>query len=284
MPAAIVARCRVTSASGISTLARLATALRTGGRRLTSRPMVRDSRTTPATRRRRNDSKAANAAAKFNFVFSDTGEKYMLELENGVLNHTAGVQADHADTSVTLTRATLAHVEVALGDIGAFGAVRSPPPREELLMCDLQTNVDTSSHGRLGAGRRVGPRRHRGATLLEHAIRRIRILDGEHDMDPVRRNAGGLRQRHGPESCILDKGDPETRDLEFRELKSAILAIAPARHLEAEHLLVPVHGPIDVGHRGRDDRKNEPVKAIHDAAMAGNQRPGVFGEIGRAHV
>ena len=39
-----------------------------------------------------------------NFVFPDTSEKYMLELGNGVLNHTAGVQAADADSTITLAR------------------------------------------------------------------------------------------------------------------------------------------------------------------------------------
>ncbi len=45
------------------------------------------------------------------------------------------------------------NVEAALGEIGAFGAVRTMPDPTELLMCDLQMNADTSSFGRLGAGR-----------------------------------------------------------------------------------------------------------------------------------
>ena len=42
-----------------------------------------------------------------NFDFGDSGGKYLVELENGVLNHTADRQADDADATVTLTRDTL---------------------------------------------------------------------------------------------------------------------------------------------------------------------------------
>jgi alkyl sulfatase BDS1-like metallo-beta-lactamase superfamily hydrolase len=52
-------------------------------------------------------SKAAAATAKLNFDFGDTGGKYLLELENGVLNHTGDVQAGDADATVTLSRDTL---------------------------------------------------------------------------------------------------------------------------------------------------------------------------------
>lgn len=54
-----------------------------------------------------NGEKAANAKAIFNVDLGNDGGKYKLELENGVLNHTANVQADNADATMTLTRATL---------------------------------------------------------------------------------------------------------------------------------------------------------------------------------
>ena len=61
--AAMPARCRVNNASGISTVARLATALSTSGRRLTMSPIIRDSRTSARTRGRRNASNRVNAVA-----------------------------------------------------------------------------------------------------------------------------------------------------------------------------------------------------------------------------
>lgn len=51
--------------------------------------------------------KAANAQAVFNVDLGADGGKYKLELENGVLNHSADTQASNADASITLNRATL---------------------------------------------------------------------------------------------------------------------------------------------------------------------------------
>ena len=42
-----------------------------------------------------------------NFDFTDVGDKYMIEMSNGVLNHTPDTQSDKADATITLTRATL---------------------------------------------------------------------------------------------------------------------------------------------------------------------------------
>ena len=54
-----------------------------------------------------NGEKAANAQAVFNVDLGADGGKYKLELENGVLNHSADTQASNADASITLNRATL---------------------------------------------------------------------------------------------------------------------------------------------------------------------------------
>lgn len=54
-----------------------------------------------------NGEKAANAQAVFNVDLGSDGGKYKLELENGVLNHSADAQASNADASITLNRATL---------------------------------------------------------------------------------------------------------------------------------------------------------------------------------
>ncbi|WP_153753071.1 MULTISPECIES: alkyl/aryl-sulfatase [unclassified Citrobacter] len=54
-----------------------------------------------------NGEKAANAQAVFNVDLGADGGKYKLELENGVLNHSADAQASNADASITLSRATL---------------------------------------------------------------------------------------------------------------------------------------------------------------------------------
>lgn len=55
---------------------------------------------------RLNSEKAGDAAMKLNFDFGDDGQ-YMVELVNGVLNHTADLQADDADATITLTRDAL---------------------------------------------------------------------------------------------------------------------------------------------------------------------------------
>lgn len=54
-----------------------------------------------------NGEKAANAQAVFNVDLGADGGKYKLELENGVLNHSADAQTSNADASITLNRATL---------------------------------------------------------------------------------------------------------------------------------------------------------------------------------
>lgn len=56
---------------------------------------------------RLDSTKAADAEAVLNFDFGDTGGQYLVEVQNGVLNHTKGMQADDADATVTLTRDTL---------------------------------------------------------------------------------------------------------------------------------------------------------------------------------
>lgn len=51
--------------------------------------------------------KAGNAKAVINVDLGEDGGKYKLELENGVLNHSANQQADKADATLTLNRDTL---------------------------------------------------------------------------------------------------------------------------------------------------------------------------------
>ena len=55
---------------------------------------------------RLNSEKAGDAHITLNFDFGNEDGKYLVELENGVLNHTAGAQADEADATITLDRAT----------------------------------------------------------------------------------------------------------------------------------------------------------------------------------
>ncbi|WP_170913037.1 alkyl sulfatase C-terminal domain-containing protein, partial [Salmonella enterica] len=51
--------------------------------------------------------KAGAAKAVFNIDLGNEGGKYKLELENGVLNHTANAEAKDADATLTLSRDTL---------------------------------------------------------------------------------------------------------------------------------------------------------------------------------
>ena len=56
---------------------------------------------------RLNGPKAGGKRITLNFDFTDTKEKYFLEMDNGVLNHTEGVQQDNADATLSLSRDVL---------------------------------------------------------------------------------------------------------------------------------------------------------------------------------
>jgi alkyl sulfatase BDS1-like metallo-beta-lactamase superfamily hydrolase len=56
---------------------------------------------------RLNGPKAEGKRIVLNWSFSDTGERFVLNLENCALTYAAGVQADNADAGFTLARATL---------------------------------------------------------------------------------------------------------------------------------------------------------------------------------
>ncbi|MGL5814614.1 alkyl/aryl-sulfatase [Aeromonas sp.] len=80
---------------------------------------------------RLNGPKSGDAKAVLNFDFGDTGGKYKVELENGVLNHTANAEASNADTTITLSRDTLNNLilkqttlekAVAAGDVKITGS------------------------------------------------------------------------------------------------------------------------------------------------------------------
>jgi alkyl sulfatase BDS1-like metallo-beta-lactamase superfamily hydrolase len=62
---------------------------------------------------RLNGPKAENKAIKLNFVFPDTKQRYAVELSNGALSHLANRQAQDADATVRIDRATLN--EIVLG-------------------------------------------------------------------------------------------------------------------------------------------------------------------------
>ena len=74
-----------------------------------------------------NGEKAADAKSVFNIDLGSDGGKYKLELENGVLNHTANAEAKDADATVTLNRDTLNKIilkEVTLKQAQDNGDIR----------------------------------------------------------------------------------------------------------------------------------------------------------------
>lgn len=76
---------------------------------------------------RLNSQKAGDTKLTFNFDFGEKDGKYLLQLENGVLNNTAGRQADNADATITLTRDSLNGIvlgETTLDKATADGSVK----------------------------------------------------------------------------------------------------------------------------------------------------------------
>jgi len=56
---------------------------------------------------RLNHPKAAGKVITLNFVMPDVDEKFVMYIENGVMNYTMGVQGDKADATVTINRTVL---------------------------------------------------------------------------------------------------------------------------------------------------------------------------------
>ncbi|WP_295797113.1 alkyl sulfatase dimerization domain-containing protein [uncultured Microbulbifer sp.] len=76
---------------------------------------------------RLNGPKAAGKRIVINMDFTDSGEKYKLEMVNGVLNHTPKRQAKDADATLQLTRETLNNIvlkQVSLKDAISGGKVK----------------------------------------------------------------------------------------------------------------------------------------------------------------
>lgn len=74
-----------------------------------------------------NGQKAGDAKSVFNIDLGSDGGKYKLELENGVLNHTANAEAKDADATLTLNRDTLNKIilkEVTLKQAEQSGDVK----------------------------------------------------------------------------------------------------------------------------------------------------------------
>lgn len=80
--------------------------------------------------------KAAGKKLVFNASFTDTGEQYLLVIENCVLNYTKGKQAAEADATLTMTRAALNEIalgEATLADKAAAGEAHVEGNREKLV-------------------------------------------------------------------------------------------------------------------------------------------------------
>lgn len=62
-----------------------------------------------------------------NLEFTDLNQKYVLEMVNGVLNHTEGLQSNQADATITLTRDTLNKImlkQTTLKDAEGSGEIK----------------------------------------------------------------------------------------------------------------------------------------------------------------
>jgi len=84
---------------------------------------------------RLNAEKAGNAHVKINFDFGDNGGVYLVELENGVLNHTEGMKAADADATVTLSRETLDNIvlqQTTLADAVSSGKMKIDGSQDKL--------------------------------------------------------------------------------------------------------------------------------------------------------
>jgi alkyl sulfatase BDS1-like metallo-beta-lactamase superfamily hydrolase len=93
---------------------------------------------------RLNSAKAANAAMMLNVDLGDQGGQYVLELENGVLNHTADARADDADATLTLSRDTLNDIilqQTTAADAVSSGAMQVEGDRAKLE--ELVSYLDT---------------------------------------------------------------------------------------------------------------------------------------------
>ena len=76
---------------------------------------------------RLNGPKAEGKHIVLNWTFSDTGERFVLTLENCALTSTEGVQADNADASFMLARGTLDEMiakQTSFSDVIASGTIK----------------------------------------------------------------------------------------------------------------------------------------------------------------
>ena len=74
---------------------------------------------------RLNGPGAASRTWTFDLAVSDSGERFLLEVGNGVLNHTQDATVDHPTATISLTRAALVGIamgQVTVEDLVAGGA------------------------------------------------------------------------------------------------------------------------------------------------------------------
>ena len=93
---------------------------------------------------RLNNTKAGDQQIKLNWIFSDTNEKYAMELQNAALSHIEGYQIQNADATVTLDRSTLDNImlgEQTFEDAISSGAVTVDGEASKLT--DLLGMLDT---------------------------------------------------------------------------------------------------------------------------------------------
>ena len=85
-----------------------------------------------------NGVRAANARGIFNVDLGREGGRYKLELENGVLNHSANIQAEDPDATITLSRETLNKIilkETKAQQAGEVTIVGNAAKVDEMLRC-----------------------------------------------------------------------------------------------------------------------------------------------------
>jgi hypothetical protein len=101
--------------------------------------------------------KAAGQHIVLNFDFPDTQEKYVVEMVNGVLNHTPGRQAKTADATITPSPETLNQI-----------VLKQTTPKASSTRCS-RISIPSSSGSRLSPPRACG-RRHSYAPLPDGSL------------------------------------------------------------------------------------------------------------------
>jgi linear primary-alkylsulfatase len=91
-----------------------------------------------------NGAKAAGRHIVLNWHFSDTGEIYVINLENAAMTHRSGKASDDAQASITLSRKVLEAVvvqETTFADAVRGGRIQVEGDAAKLL--EIQSLLDT---------------------------------------------------------------------------------------------------------------------------------------------